>query len=291
MDFTKAVGIIGRDLEEAIAMLDQLSEVPGSHIAETELAKSRIRSASDMLKLLPGLYGAGEARTAGHSVVTGETKSVIVETAEKAVTTGKSVTAETADEAATIEKSMTADEAATIEKSATSAIVEKEVTTERKVTIENSEVAEQRGVIETATPQASVEPEKDESETVKSPAGSKARPQESVKAILADRFGVTGTLGEKMFSSRKDEVVTSVMHSKPIADIAAAIGINDKFYYIRELFSGDAAAYGDAVSRLNAAASLGEAMKILDESTVMGSDPAAQSSFVDVVRRKFSLNV
>jgi hypothetical protein len=165
------------------------------------------------------------------------------------------------------------------------------VTTERKVTIENSEVAEQRGVIETAAPQASVEPEKDESETVKSPAGSKARPHESVKAILADRFGVTGTLGEKMFSSRKDEVVTSVMHSKPIADIAAAIGINDKFYYIRELFSGDAAAYGDVVSRLNAAASLGEAMKILDESTVMGSDPAAQSSFVDVVRRKFSLNV
>jgi len=118
-----------------------------------------------------------------------------------------------------------------------------------------------------------------------------AKTQESVRAILADRFGVTGTLGEKMSSSRKDKVVTSVMQSKPIADIAAAIGINDKFYYIRELFSGDAAAYSDAVTRLNAAASLGEAMKILDESTVMGSDPAAQSSFVDVVRRKFSLNV
>ncbi len=294
MDFTKAVGIIGRDLEEAIAMLDQLSEVPGSHIAETELAKSRIRSASDMLKLLPGLYGAGEARTAGHSVVAGESKSVTVETAEKTVTTGESVTAVIADEAVTIEKSataVTADEAVTIEKSATAATVEKEVTTERKVTIENSEAVGQRGVIETAAPQASVEPEKVESETVKSPAGSKARPQESVKAILADRFGVTGTLGEKMSASRKDEVVTSVMHSKPIADIAAAIGINDKFYYIRELFSGDAAAYNDAVSRLNAAVSLGEAMKILDESTVMGSDPAAQLSFVDVVRRKFSLNV
>jgi len=279
MDFTKAVSIIGRDLEEAIAMLDQLSEVPGSHIAETELAKSRIRSASDMLKLLPGLYGAGETRSADHSVVAREAESVTVGAAVKRVTTGESVTATTADEAATIEKSVTAQ------------TVEQEVTTERKVTIEKSEAAEQRGVIETADPHAGVEPENVESGSVKSPSGSKARPQESIKAILADRFGVTGTLGEKMSSSRKDEVVTSVMHSKPIADIAAAIGINDKFYYIRELFSGDAAAYGDAVSRLNAAASLGEAMKILDESTVMGSDPAAQSSFVDVVRRKFSLNV
>ena len=94
-----------------------------------------------------------------------------------------------------------------------------------------------------------------------------------------------------MSSPKKDEAITSVMKNKPIEDIAAAIGINDRFYYIRELFSGDASAYHDTVGRLNSAGSLGEAMKILDESTVMGSDPAAQSSFVDVVRRKFSINV
>ena len=50
-------------------------------------------------------------------------------------------------------------------------------------------------------------------------------------------------------------------------------------------------AYQDTIKRLNSSASLGEAMKILDENTVMGSDPAAQSSFVDVVRRKFNINV
>lgn len=282
MDFTKAVGIIGRDLEEAMTMLDQLSEVPGSHIAETELAKSRIRSASDMLKLLPGLYGAGEARTAGRSVLTGETGSVTVEPVEKAVTAEKTVTVVTSEERVT---AMRAEEAAA------GGIAEKAVTEEKKITIEKSASAEESTVIEKTTSVSDGEPEKAGTETVKNPAASRAKTQESVKAILADRFGVTGTLGEKMSSSRKDEVVTSVMQSKPIADIAAAIGINDKFYYIRELFSGDAAAYSDAVSRLNAAASLGEAMKILDESTVMGSDPAAQSSFVDVVRRKFSLNV
>ncbi|MBE0667429.1 MAG: hypothetical protein IH593_07100, partial [Bacteroidales bacterium] len=80
------------------------------------------------------------------------------------------------------------------------------------------------------------------------------------------------------------------MNARPIADIAAAIGINDRFYFIRELFSGDNKAYHDTISRLNSAASLGEAMRILDESTVMGSDPAAQSSFVDVVRRKFNID-
>jgi hypothetical protein len=294
MDFTKAVGIIGRDLEEALTMLDQLSEVPGSHIAETELAKSRIRSASDMLKLLPGLYGAGEATTEGRSVVAGGTGSATTGTVSEAVTAEKSVTATTEEERVTVEKIVKAagpEVAVAEEKEVTAGTNEKEVTAEKKVTIENSEEVEQSGGGENAAPVPGSEPEKVVAGIADDPAGGKARTQESVKAILADRFGVTGTLGEKMSSSRKDEVVTSVMHSKPIADIAAAIGINDKFYYIRELFSGDAAAYSDAVSRLNGAASLGEAMKILDESTVMGSDPAAQSSFVDVVRRKFSLNV
>ncbi len=275
-------------------MLDQLSEVPGSHIAETELAKSRIRSASDMLKLLPGLYGAGEAITESRSVVAGGTGSATAGTGAEAVTAEKSVTATTEEKRVTVEKIVKApapEVAMTEEKDVAAATNEKEVTAEKKVAIENSEEYRHSGGGENAAPVPASEPEKVVPEVAVDPAGGKARAQESVKAILADRFGVTGTLGEKMSSSRKDEVVTSVMHSKPIADIAAAIGINDKFYYIRELFSGDAAAYSDAVSRLNGAASLGEAMKILDESTVMGSDPAAQSSFVDVVRRKFSLNV
>ena len=53
MDFNTALGIIRRDMEEARALLDQLSELPGKHIAELELARSRIRSASELLAILP----------------------------------------------------------------------------------------------------------------------------------------------------------------------------------------------------------------------------------------------
>ena len=219
MDFIKAVNIIGKDLDEARALLDQLSTVPGTHVAETELAKARIRTATELLRLLPGLTGAPAPET--------ETEMKV---------------------------------------------------TDIKKEIEEIIVTTQRAEIKT-------EPEP-------APAHEPAPTQkEAVKAILADRFGATGTIGEKISSPIKDDAITTAMHNRPIADIAAAIGINDKFYYIRELFSGDATAYSDTVSRLNSAGSLGEAMKILDESTVMGSDPAAQSSFVDVVRRKFSLNV
>ncbi len=225
MDFLKAVNIIGRDLEEAMTLLEQLG-VSGPDKAEIELARSRVRSAADMVRLLPSLTEVREKTTnaAPHS-----------------------------EEDHAKEKDI---------KSASSGAAKPETVTRRAT----------------------------EEEVKAAPAGD-PKSQEPSKGILADRFTAGGTLGEKISGGKKEDVVSSVIQGKPIADIAAAIGINDRFYFIRELFSGDALAYGDTIKRLNAAASLGEAMKILDESTVMGSDPAAQSSFVDVVRRKFSLNV
>lgn len=206
MDFLKAVNIIGRDLEEAMTLLEQLSGVSGPDKAEIELARSRVRSAADMVRLLPSLTEPKQNK-------------------------------------------------------AHAAPPEAEVKAPEVKIVEAGPITEE------------------------------PKSQEPSKGILADRFTSGSTFGEKMQTEKKEEVASTVIKGKPVSDIAAAIGINDRFYFIRELFSGDALAYGDTIKRLNAAESLGEAMRILDESTVMGSDPAAQSSFVDVVRRKFSLNV
>jgi len=254
MDFLKAVDIIGRDLDEAMTLLEQLA-VSGPEKAEIELARSRVRSAADMVRLLPSLTAANDKkahdapRRAEASRKTGininppeETRVPLAGPAKTETVIAATVVAETVMAATVV-----------------------------------------------------TEPEKTETvidESVKTaPLSGEPKTQEPSKGILADRFTSGSTLGEKMQTEKKEEVASSVIKGKPVSDIAAAIGINDRFYFIRELFSGDALAYGDTIKRLNAAASLGEAMKILDESTVMGSDPAAQSSFVDVVRRKFSLNV
>jgi len=240
MDFIKAVDIIKKDLDEAGTLLDQLASEPGTHVAEVELARSRVHSAKEMLKLLPLLNAAKPEKSA--------VETTIVETEKKVA--GQSVTV----------KKAPVKEVGEVEKEAAEAPVEAEV---------------KRPVKETEEQEAAVQ-----------------KQQEASKAILADRLGnTTGTIAEKISTEKHDEVMTSVLHSKPIKDIASAIGMNDRFYYIRELFSGDSLAYQDTIKRLDSASSLGEAMKILDDSTVMGSDPAAQSAFVDVVRRKFSINV
>ena len=214
MDLIKTVGIIRKDLDEVSALLDQLYEAPGAQIAEIELARSRVRSATEMLKLLPKLS---------------EVSPPLPESVPQAAPV--------------------------------------------------------------VQPAAEVKPGVVKKETVEVKTEAVKKEQETAKAILADKFSAADTIGKKPTAVRQDEAITSALHSKPISDIGAAIGINDKFYFIRELFSGDGRAYQDTIKRLNTSASLGEAMKILDESTVMGSDPAAQSSFVDVVRRKFNINV
>jgi type IV secretory pathway VirB10-like protein len=239
MDFIKAVSIIRKDLEEVSALLDQLAVTPGTNIAEIELARSRVHSAMDMLKLLPQLKEATVPQEANQAL--------------------KAPSAQAAVEVKAEVKPKAKDEGKT------------EVKPEMK-------------------PEAKHE--------VKPEARPEAKPEEKAEAaaekgkpILADKFSAAETIGKKVSSVKQDDVITSVMHNKPISDIGAAIGINDKFYFIRELFSGDTRAYQDTIKRLNSSASLGEAMKILDENTVMGSDPGAQSSFVDIVRRKFNINV
>ena len=254
MDFLKAVNIIGRDLEEAMTLLEQLG-VSGPEKAEIELARSRVRSAADLVRLLPSLNASNEKNVR-------ETPQLAEVTPKKEINTNPPVEIK--------------------------APVAEPVRTEPVLaeTVKTEPVKTEPVLTETVKTEA-VKAEAVKAESVVG----EQKSQEPSKAILADRFTAGGTLGEKISTAKKEEAGSSLIQGKPITDIAAAIGINDRFYFIRELFSGDALAYGDTINRLNAAASLGEAMKILDESTVMGSDPSAQSSFVDVVRRKFSLHV
>jgi hypothetical protein len=258
MDFTTAVTIIKKDLEEAGVLLDQLSTTAVNHPAELKLARSRVRSAAEMLAVLPELKDAAKAEV---EVKAKETVEPGVEVRKKAVTK-----VEIMAEAKAEDKVETKAEAETL----------------AEVEAETLDVQAVEAKIEN-------EPEVKSKPEVKAVPDLSKTPEVNISR-LSDRFNDSGRMVEQVTKVRQDEVITSAMHARPIADIAAAIGINDKFYFIRELFSGDGKAYIDTIGRLNSAASLGEAMRILDESTVMGSDPAAQSSFVDVVRRKFNIN-
>ena len=280
MDFLKAVNIIERDLDEALALLEQLNNISGPELAEIKLARSRVQSASDLLKLLPGMARAREVTIAvTHDSIPAMEKAPVKE----AVTHG-SIPAMESSPVKVAEERVPVKEQATEPAPVPQPVHETEPEPAAETVLQSGHAtALTAETSHSRQPAPTTEPAKQPSAAHKN--------HEPSKAILADRFSQAGTLGDKISPVRQDEAISTALHSKPIADIGAAIGINDRFYFIRELFSGDALAYSDTIRRLNNSVSLGEAMRILDESTVMGSDPSAQSSFVDVVRRKFSLNV
>ncbi len=64
--------------------------------------------------------------------------------------------------------------------------------------------------------------------------------------------------------SEQNSLGSRMQHSQ-ISDLKTAIGINDKFLFINELFKGDLAAYNRAITNLNSSRSKNEALYLIDQ--------------------------
>ncbi|MDK2909482.1 MAG: hypothetical protein PWR20_1049 [Bacteroidales bacterium] len=69
---------------------------------------------------------------------------------------------------------------------------------------------------------------------------------------------------DRISSQVEDKSVASNLMHKPLADIKAAIGINEKFLFINELFGGSMQEYTQAIQELNQARSLEEALELFE---------------------------
>ncbi len=69
-------------------------------------------------------------------------------------------------------------------------------------------------------------------------------------------------------------------------DIQSAIGINDRFLFIRELFNNNAEAYKATLNKINTAASFSEAEQQLQFQNWDEENPVAVQ-FMEIVKRKF----
>ena len=90
----------------------------------------------------------------------------------------------------------------------------------------------------------------------------KKRPQEKEPAIpeaktTADLFSVSASIADS-FQEGKDKSIAANMIHQPVQDLKMAIGINDKFLFINELFGGSPSDYNEAIEKLNLADGLPE---------------------------------
>ena len=87
-----------------------------------------------------------------------------------------------------------------------------------------------------------------------------------------------------------DKSLVTKLQKKPIADLKSAIGINEKFQFINELFGGNMTEYNIAVNQVNICSSREEAEAYLDTLRDLYKwkpDNEAVMSFSELVERRF----
>jgi|WetSurMetagenome_2_1015567.scaffolds.fasta_scaffold299865_1 hypothetical protein len=232
MDFNTTIDIILKDLRDVREIIEDLKNYPGLPQLQIELAKSKCRSAEEVIALLKTL------------------KPVIKEVVATSLPIPPAETV--------IEKKRAPEKK--------EHLIEITSDEEEVNDISDSNINSENKIIH--------EP----------PAGDR----KSTSTIIADRFtGPSGTISDKFESIKKEDDLASVIkRSKPVDNLADAIGINDKFLFIREIFNGNNSEYEQAVDKLNRTENLQDAKAIIMSYTGENDESEVVRQLLEIVKRK-----
>ena len=234
MDFNSTIDLIIKDLNEASEIIDDLKKYPGVPALQVELAKSKCRSAGDVIALLKSI---GDTIPSEKAPIP---EKDILQTQDERVTEAQSAR----DDMLPEEKKKVSDPAANLNHP-----IEK-----------NAE---------------SKEPQKKTAETF----------------ILADKFSHTSDLYDKQSESIKAaKDLSDHLKAKQMISLSDAIGLSDKFLFIGEIFDGNKEAYAQAISRLDKAENLQDAMAIIMSYTGANNENEAVMQLIELVKLKLPSN-
>jgi hypothetical protein len=111
------------------------------------------------------------------------------------------------------------------------------------------------------------------------------------KETLADKFKETQkSMHDKIANEKPDKTLADKIGKSTIVSLKTAIGINDKFLFINELFKGDIQEYNKTIDKLNSYAKLEECTGFLDElkgKFNWSEKPDAYQKLEELLIRKF----
>lgn len=109
----------------------------------------------------------------------------------------------------------------------------------------------------------------------------------SESAILADSFGhLSNRFNEQLANLKEEEDLTEILKSKHLSSLSEAIGVNDKFLYLREIFNYDRDAYTQTILKLDKVNNIDDAKAILMGYTSDDKENEAVMQLLDLVKRK-----
>jgi hypothetical protein len=244
MDFNSTIDLIIKDLNEASEIIDDLKKYPGVPALQVEFAKSKCKSAGEVIALLKNM-----------NIMQAKTEPLYEKPVEKPVAVQRE------------------------EKVKASSPV---VQTEEKIVPPNL-VAQVEEKLVTVKSVSSPAPARQE----KKPEGKTA--EKKVETSVADKFTPQHDLYEEQ-AKRAEKDLSDRLKIRPITNLSDAIGLNDRFLFISDVFDGNKDAYNQAISRLDKAENLQDAMAIIMSYTGEKPENEAVVQLLDLVRLKLPSN-
>lgn len=137
---------------------------------------------------------------------------------------------------------------------------------------------------DTAAAQAAAEPEAVPTVT---PEVQPAAETAEHTAVLGEVINAgTTTVADAIAASQPEDVASHIAHSDRIDDLNRAIGVNDKFIMIRDLFGGDGEAYAKAIADLNSFTDFDECLVYIASNYRWNPDSDGTRMLMELLTRK-----
>lgn len=133
------------------------------------------------------------------------------------------------------------------------------------------EIVEEKTTEDDSAPETIDEPE----------AATEEKANESPK-ILGERFTKEPSLNDRLAGSK----VESKIKAKPITNLKAAIGLNDRFMYTRELFNNNQEQFMKTIEALDSSDSFNSAIEYLDANFKWPKNETSLK-FIELLKRRF----
>ena len=125
-------------------------------------------------------------------------------------------------------------------------------------------------------------------ESVKKQATEKYPSKNKAAKSTSEKFHAPKTFAD-IYQKNGDNSLATKIKKNSISDVKAAIGINDKFLFISEIFKGNSQAYHRAIDTLNNYNHFHEALEFIENISVENKveNSEAAKDLIEIIKRKF----
>jgi len=97
------------------------------------------------------------------------------------------------------------------------------------------------------------------------------------------------SINDTFASEASEKTVADKLRQQPIKDLKSAIGLNQKFLFMNDLFEGENQKFNDAINKINSFKTLQEALAFIDSeiSSAWDKENSSVVNFMDLVERRF----